>query len=59
MNTRVSGFTTSLIIVGPVTTPTDRLCGVARDLFPGLSKMTLCHLGSLGEPVTPETRWGD
>ena len=48
---------TSLIIVGPVTTPSDRLCGVAKDLSQGFQKITLCHLGSLGEPVTPETRF--
>ena len=38
VNTYVSDFPTSLIIVGPVTIPSDRLCGVARDLFPGLLK---------------------
>ena len=34
VNTHVSGFATSLIIVGPVTTPSDRLYGVAWDLSP-------------------------
>ena len=36
VNIHVSDFATSLIIVGPVTTPSDHLCGDARDLFPGL-----------------------
>ena len=35
VNTYVPGFATSLIIVGPVTTLSDRLCSVARDLSPG------------------------
>ena len=55
VNTRVSGFATSLIIVGPVTTPSDRLCRCCQGPVPWASKMTLCRLGPLGEPVTPET----
>ena len=49
VNTRVSGFTTSLIIVGPVTTPSDRLCRCCPGTVSRALKMTLCHLGA---PVT-------